>query len=71
MEDGSSTFGEEAGRAGSRGEGIELWVVGGGSMGDGAVAAFVGTAGSGSAGMASSAEDVSIAIEVVGFDALR
>ena len=34
-------------------------------MGDGAAAAFVGTAGSGSAGMASSAEEVSMAIEVV------
>ena len=64
-------MGEETGRAGSRGEGIEIWAVGGGSMGDGAAAAFVGTAGSGRAGMASSAEDVSIAMEVVGFDVCR
>ena len=46
---------------------MEPWVEGGGSIGDGAAAAFVGTAGSGSAGMASSAEEVSMAIEVVAF----
>lgn len=50
---------------------MELWVIGGGSIGDGAAAAFVGTAGSGSAGMASSADEVSMAMVVVDFGAWR
>ena len=66
----STTLGDDVGLGISLGDGIEMFD-GGGSMAECVIGALDGTAGSGKAGMASSADEVSMVICVVALIVVR
>ena len=67
----SGSRGEEVGRPISLGDGIAVVAAGGGFMAEKELGIDVGTIGSGRAGIASSADEVSIVICTVGFEVGR
>ena len=67
----SASRGEEVGRPMSLGDGIAVVAAGGGCMAEKELGIEVGTIGSGRAGIASSADEVSIVIWTVGLEVGR